>query len=139
MGPGAVKDVTVRLVCRDERQRWGALVASRHPLGFRRFAGRGLRYVAEADGKWLALAGWQSATFKCMARDQWIDWSKEQQLRRLHLIANNTRMLVLCAPGSAPNLASHVVAANLRRLSSDWRSIFGHPLELAEAFIDPGH
>ena len=30
------------------------------------------------------------------------------------------------------------MAANLRRLSGDWEEAFGHPLELAEAFVDPG-
>ena len=30
-------------------------MAEQHPLGFRGFAGRGLRYVAEYQGCWLAL------------------------------------------------------------------------------------
>ena len=131
--PPSVKDVTVRLARPDERRRWDATMAERHPLGFRGFAGRGLRYIAEYGGCWLALLGWQSGAFKCRPRDLWIGWRQREQFPRLHLIANNTRMLMLWPPGTIRNLASCVMAANLRRLSADWQAQFGHPLELAEA------
>ena len=136
--PPCVKEVTVRLARADERRKWDALMFEHHYLRFIQFAGRGLRYVAEYAGQWLALLGWQSGAFKCGPRDRWIGWGKEQQFGRLNLIANNTRTLVLCEPGEVPNLASYVMAANLRRLSGDWEETFGHPLELAEAFVDPG-
>ena len=135
--PPSVKEVNVRLARPDERRRWDATMAEQHPLGFRGFAGRGLRYVAEYQGCWLALIGWQSGAFKCRPRDLWIGWRQREQFPRLHLIANNTRMLMLCPPGTIPNLASCVMAANLRRLSCDWLAHFGHPLELAETFVDP--
>jgi hypothetical protein len=35
-----------------------------------------------------------------------------------------------------PNLASRVLALNLRRLSGDWQRVHGHPLLLAETFVD---
>ena len=135
--PPSVKEVNVRLARPDERRRWDATMAEQHPLGFRGFAGRGLRYVAEYQGCWLALIGWQSGAFKCRPRDLWIGWRQREQFPRLQLIANNTRMLMLCPPGTIPNLASCVMAANLRRLSCDWLAHFGHPLELAETFVDP--
>ena len=135
--PPCVKEVTVRLARADERRKWDALMFEHHYLRFIQFAGRGLRYVAEYGGQWLALLGWQSGAFKCRPRDRWIGWRQEQQFGRLHLIANNTRTLMLCEPGEVPNLASHVMAANLRRLSGDWEERFGHPLELAEAFVNP--
>ena len=135
--PPSVKDVTLRLVRPDERRRWDATMAEQHYLGFRQFAGRGLRYVAEYEKRWLALIGWQSGAFKCRPRDRWIGWRPREQFPRLRLIANNTRLLVLAPPGALPNLATRVMAANLRRLSADWQAAFGHPLELAEAFVDP--
>ena len=64
--PLSVKDVTVRLARPDERRRWDATMAEHHPLGFRGFAGRGLRYVAEYEGCWLALLGWQSGAFSAV-------------------------------------------------------------------------
>jgi predicted transposase YbfD/YdcC len=135
--PPSVKDVTVRLARPDERRRWDATMAEQHYLGFQRFAGRGLRYVAEYERVWLALIGWQSGAFKCGPRDRWIGWRPREQFPRLRLIANNTRLLVLGPPGTLPNLATCVMAANLRRLSRDWQEAYGHPLELAEAFVDP--
>jgi len=36
-----------------------------------------------------------------------------------------------------PNLASRVLALNLKRLSRDWERYYGHPTLLAETFVDP--
>ncbi len=94
-----------------------------------------MKYVAEIEGKWVALLGWGTAAFKCGPRDQQIGWSKEQQWQRLVFIANNLRFLIL--PGvRIPNLASKVLSLNVKRMSSDWQAVFGHPVVLAETFID---
>ena len=65
------RDVSVRLVRPDERIRWDRLMNQHHYLGFKRFPGRGLPYVFEWRGQWVGLA-WQSGTFKCRPRDQWM-------------------------------------------------------------------
>ena len=130
-------EVAVRLAAPHERRRWDALMDRHHYLGFKRFAGRGLRYVFEWRGHWVGLAGWQSGAFKCRPRDRWIGWSAREQFRRLHLIGNNTRFLVLGAPGAFPNLASRALAAMTRRLSADWEAEHGHALLVAETFVDP--
>ena len=132
-----VGEVEVRPARADERRRWDALIAEHHYLGFRQFAGRGLRHVAVWRGHWLALVGWQSGAFKCAPRDRWLRWHRSVQFRRLHLIANNTRFLVLPAAAGVPNLASRTLGRSLRRLSADWAALHGHPLELAETFVDP--
>lgn len=132
-----LSDVQVRLATPQERPLWDALMDERHHLGFRRFAGRGLRYVAEWRGQWLALAGWQGGAFKCGPRDRWIGWSHEEQFGRLHLIANNTRFLVMASSGALPNLASLFLAAMTRRLCADWLAAHGHGVLLAETFCDP--
>ena len=75
--------------------------------------------------------------FKCRPRDQWIGWKRELQFTRMHLIANNTRFLILGAPGCFPNLASFALAAMVQRLSADWSAAYGHSLLLAETFVDP--
>ena len=97
-----VADVTIRLARPDERARWDAIMDQRHYLGFKRFAGRGLRYVFEWHGHWLGLAGWQSGAFKCGPRDRWVGWKRGIQFARLHLISNNTRFLILGEPGCFP-------------------------------------
>lgn len=131
----AVRGVEVRLVLPGERQRWDQLMESHHYLGLRGLVGKTLRYVAVFEGQWLALIGWQGAALKCQARDEWIGWVEVLQYQRLHLIANNTRFLIL--PGvRMANLASRVLSLNLRRLSRDWEAVHGHPVLLAETFVD---
>ena len=120
-----------------ERAEWDRLMDEHHYLGFRRLFGGGVRHVAEtADGRWLALLGWQCGAFKAKARDAWIGWTPEQQFRRLRLVANNTRFLIL-PDARAPNLASRALSLSLRRLSSDMEAALGHPALLAETFVDP--
>ena len=132
-----VREVVVRLALPEERLRWDALMHAHHYLGFKQFAGRGLRYVAEWNGEWLALLGWQTGVFQCRPRDRWLSWHKAVQFRRLHLCVNNTRFLILPQGQGLKNLASRVLGLNLRRLSADWQERWGHSLELAETFIDP--
>ena len=132
-----VGEVEVRPVRADERRRWDALVDEHHYLGFKQFAGRGLRHVAVWRGRWLALLGWQSGAFKCAPRDRWLGWHRSVQFRRLHLIGNNTRFPVLPEASGTANLALRALSRSLRRLSADWEAAHGHPLELAETFVDP--
>ncbi len=129
-------DFIVRPVLRHEMNRWRMLMHQYHYLGFARIVGKALCYVATTQsGQWVALIGWGSAAFQCAARDQWIGWDRSLQFKRLHLIANNVRFLIL-PDWHIPNLASHLLAMNLKRLNSDWQHFYGHPILLAETFVD---
>ena len=88
-----------------EHRRWDRWVEEHHYLAFHGVIGKGLRHVAVLGETWLALLGWQPGAFKLGARDRWIGWSAPQQFRRLHLIANNSRFVIL-TPERVPNLAS---------------------------------
>jgi hypothetical protein len=128
-------DVHLRLARPQELKRWHALVARYHYLHSSRMVGNRLYYVATIGEQWVALLGWAAPALKCAARDQWIGWSAQLRHKRLHLLANNVRFLIL--PGwHRPNLASRVLAQNLKRLSADWLRRFGHPIVLAETFVD---
>ena len=118
-----------------EHRRWDRLVAEHHYLPFHGVIGKGLRHVAVHVETWLALIGWQPGAFKLAARDRWIGWPAEQQFRRLHLIANNSRFVIL-TPGRVHNLASRVLGLSLRRLSQDIQAVHGYPVFLAETFVD---
>jgi len=107
-----------------------------HYLGLQSFVGESLRYVAEWQGHWMALLGWCSAALKCQARDRFIGWPEVVKWQRLGLVINNARFLIL--PGErVVNLASRVLSLNLKRLSGDWELAYGHPVFLAETFVDP--
>lgn len=127
--------VEVRPIRADEARRWVESVQRHHYLGYRGIAGKALRYVATLEGEWVALLGWGSAAFRCRARDQYIGWDEQTREKRLHLVANNVRFLVL--PGvEVKNLASKVLSLNLRRLAGDYQKIHGYPVVLAETFVD---
>ena len=134
----APREVTVRPV-RDagERRRWDALASEHHYLPFNGLFGQSLRHVAVRDGTWVALVGWTAGAFKVGVRDAWIGWTRERQFRRLKLIANNSRFVVLGGKGATRNLASRVLGLSLRRLSRDMQAAHGFPVLLAETFVDP--
>jgi len=125
----------VRLVRAEERTRWQRLLHQYHYLGCPRMVGQALWYVATVGNTWVALLGWAAAALKCRPRDAWIGWAPPLQWRRLPFVVNNVRFCLL-PPGPRPNLASRVLALNLRRLSADWERAYGHPVLLAETFVD---
>lgn len=134
-GAGNVGSLVVRPVRWEERARWRELMSAHHYLGFRPMVGESLWYVATAEERWVALLAWAAAALKCGARDAWIGWAPALKFRRLHLIANNVRFLIL-PDWHLSNLASRVLALNLHRLSADWEHFYGHPLLLVETFVD---
>lgn len=125
----------VRLVRTEERGRWQTLLQQHHYLGCPRMVGQALWYVATVGDEWVALLGWAAAALKCRPRDAWIGWAPALQWRRLPFVVNNVRFCLL-PPAARPNLASRVLARNVRRLSADWERAYGHPVLLAETFVD---
>jgi len=130
-----LNQITVRLIKSTETKLWDRLMAQYHYLGFRCLVGETLKYVAEINCQWVALIGWGTAAFKNRHRDKWIGWLPEQQWQRLKYIANNQRFLIL-PEIRVKNLASKILSLNLKRLSSDWEAIYGHPIYLVETFVD---
>jgi hypothetical protein len=111
------------------------LMIKHHYLGFRKLVGESIRYMTIYQGETVALLGWSSAAYKSRHRDQWIGWSEEQRHQRLSFIANNSRFLIL--PNiRVKNLASKILSLNTKRLSDDWQAAYGHPIVLAETFIE---
>ena len=131
-----VNGVELRPVRVAERELWDRLMRYHHYLGFHSLIGQSLRYVAVHKDRWLALLGWGAAAHKCKVRDQWIGWTPALKLQRLPLVVNTSRFLIL-PDVSVPNLASRVLCLNLKRLSHDWQVAHGHPIYLAETFVDP--
>jgi Druantia protein DruA/DDE_Tnp_1-associated len=133
----ALDQVRVRLITPEEQARWDDLITTRHYLKNATLVGERLCYVViDASDQWLALLGWSAAAYHLKGRDTWLGWSDEQRRRRLHLLANNARFLLLTAPGQLPNLASRVLALCCARLSDDWQAAYGHPIVAVESFVD---
>ncbi|HVU69807.1 MAG TPA: ISAs1 family transposase [Verrucomicrobiae bacterium] len=128
--------VTVRLLAENEVGQFNFYLEREHYLESSRFAGQSLRYVAEVDGQWVALLTFSAAALHLKARERQIGWSPRQRARRLGLVVNNSRFLVLPERQRYPNLASRVMGLVLRRLSADWQERWAHPVLAVESFVD---
>jgi len=135
--PTLLKAVTVRLIENSERERFDEELVAKHYLKNANAVGRVLRYVAEYCGQWVALLTFNSAAYHIKLRDQWLHWFGPQVVQRRHLIAQNSRFLVLAAPGKWPNLASRVLKLTCACLPEDWQEHYGYPVLAAETFVDP--
>ena len=91
--------------------------------------------MAEADGQCVALLTFSAPALQLKARERWIGWSARQRSRRLGLVVNNSRFLVLPARQRYPNLAWRVLGLTLRRLSADWQERWGQPVLVVESFV----
>lgn len=131
-----LRRLKIRLIRRREKARWDRVVRQHHYLHDSHLAGQTLRYLVTLDGRWVALLGWTSARLHLKPRDLWIGWSSLQRERRLGLVAQNARFLIL--PGTdLPNLATRAMKLCLDRLSRDWQAVWKHPLWIVETFVDP--
>lgn len=129
--------VSVRPVSRgDLEPLWNKLLRQHHYLGFGKLLGHQLKYLAFMDERPVAALSWSAAALKLRSRDRFIGWSDAQRKSYLKRIANQSRFLIL-PHVQVPNLASHVLALNIRRLNEDWKERFGYELWLLETFVDP--
>ncbi len=127
--------LAVRPIAPEERLGWRIYMARYHYLGWRPVVGEHLLYAAFLGHELVALLGWAGAALQAPLRDAYLGWDEATKHRLLRFVANNVRFLVLPWV-RVKHLASKVLAANLRRLSGDWQKAWGHPLHLAETFVD---
>jgi hypothetical protein len=127
----------VRLVAKDELPRFEQLLDQYHYLKAPKPVGERLYYVVtDAQGQWLALLLFAAAAKHLKCRDQWIGWTDSQRERRLSLVVNNSRFLLL-PDKTFPNLGTRSLRLVLERLSADWQTHYGHPVLVVETFVDP--
>lgn len=111
-------------------------LARHHYLGFRGPVGENIAYLArDRHGRELACILFSAAAWKTKPRDKWIGWNDATRARRLPLLANNSRFLILPWV-RVPHLASHLLGRITRRLAADWQARYGHPVCLAETFVE---
>lgn len=111
------------------------LVAQHHYLGFSRPVGEHLKYLVRAGQRPIACMAWNSGPLRLKLRDEFVGAARATYQHNLHLIAYNSRYLI--APWvKVPHLASHLLARIARRISSDWQTLYNHPIYLLESFVD---
>src|ERR1035437_8431537 len=134
--PCLLKGVQIRLLQPEERERFDQLMGEQHYLGNAQLVGEQVRYVAEYQGQWVGLVAWSAGAYRLKLREEWIGWNPSQKKRRLSLVGNHSRFLIL-EGWHEPNLASRLMKLCLQRLSQDWTDLYGHGVLVAESFVDP--
>jgi hypothetical protein len=107
-----------------------------HYLGYEQPVGEHVKYLITANGQAISCLALSSAPRHLGCRDRFIGWDPEARKRNIHLIAYNTRFLILPWV-EVPHLASHLLSCTARRISGDWERMYLHPVHLLETFVDP--
>jgi hypothetical protein len=112
-----------------------SLLEQHHYLGYQRPVGEHLKYLVKAHDQPIACLAWSSAPRHLKLRDRYLGWSDEARQRNVHLLAYNTRFLIL--PWiRVPHLASHILGRMAKIVPQDWQKLYAHPVWWLETFVD---
>lgn len=115
---------------------FNSLLEQYHYLRYQQPVGEHLKYLVSAKGQVIACLAWCSAPRHLANRDRFIGWSAEARKCNLHLLAYNTRFLILPWV-HVPHLASHILGSMAKIVPCDWQQLYAHPVYWLETFIDP--
>ena len=112
-----------------------SLIETYHYLRYVQPVGEHLKYMIYSRGTPVACMAWSSAPRHIGARDRFIGWNQEVRRRNIHLLAYNTRFLILPWV-KVPHLASHILGWMAREMPREWERVYNHPVYLLETFVD---
>jgi len=128
--------ITIRQVRRTaEEALFNGLMEKHHYLGYTHPVGEQLKQMVFAGDRPVACLSWSSAPWHIGPRDRFIGWTPTVRRKNLHLIAYNTRFLILPWV-KVKHLASHILALAMRNISADWQKAYAHPIHYLESFVD---
>ncbi len=130
---GALKFCQVRRTASEKL--YNSLTEQYHYLGYCQPVGEHLKYIIYSGQRPIACLAWSSAPRHIGCRDRYIGWSQRLRKERIHLLAYNTRFLILPWV-RVKYLASHILGQMVRILSTDWQAVYSHPLYYLETFVD---
>lgn len=114
---------------------YNSLIQEHHYLRYTHPIGENIKYIVFSNGRPIACMGWTSAVRHLGSRDRFIGWSAEIRKKNLHLIAYNTRFLILPWV-KVPYLASHLLGLSAHIVPGDWLKFYKHPIYFLETFVD---
>lgn len=136
---GALRDlapISLRQVRRTpEEKLFNTLIRQYHYLGYTKPVGEHLKYLVYAGDRLLACFTFSSAPYAIDCRDTFLGWSPEARERNRHLLAYNSRFLILPWV-TVPHLASHLLGRIAKSISEDWQRLYHHPILWLETFVD---
>ena len=131
-----LKPIEFRQVRRQKQESLcNSLIEQFHYLGYCQPVGEHLKYIVFTDDIPIACMIWSSAPRHIGCRDRFIGWTSEARMKNLHLIAYNSRFLILPWV-NVKFLASHLLSRAVRHVARDWLKVYGHRIYYFETFVD---
>jgi len=131
-----LQPIEIRQVRRTKLDKlFNSLIEQYHYLGYTQPVGEHLKYIVFAAERPIACFAFSSAPYSILHRDRFIGWSSEMLGKNRHLLAYNSRFLILPWV-KVPHLASHLLAKCAREISDDWQAVYRHPVFWLETFVD---
>jgi hypothetical protein len=131
-----IRPLKLQQVRRSRLERlYNSLMEAYHYLGYCQPVGEHLKYIVFADQRPIACLGWSSAARHIGCRDRFIGWSAQRRRQYIHLMAYNTRFLILPWV-RVPYLASHILAQMAKAVAVDWQRVYNHRVYYFETFVD---
>src|ERR1700691_2759085 len=118
-----------------EEPLFNSLLEQYHYLGYEQPVGEHLKYLVKTRGQAIACLAWATGPRHLKLRDRCIGWSDEARQRNVHLLAYNTRFLILPWV-RVDHLASHILGRMAKRVPQDWQQLYAHPVYWLETFVD---
>ncbi len=132
----SILPIEIKQVRRTEwEETFNGLIEQYHYLGYTQPVGEHLKFTAFANERPIACFAWSSAARHIRSRDRFIGWSCDTRKKNLHLIAYNTRFLILPWV-RVRHLASYLLGLSARTISAYWQGIYNHPIYYLETFVD---
>lgn len=116
-------------------KQFNSLISQYHYLGYCNAVGEQLKYMIYHGERPIACISWSSAVRHIGSRDRFIGWNKPIRERNLHLMAYNSRFLILPWV-KVPHLASHILGRMAQVIQKDWDLKYNHPIYYLETFVD---
>ncbi len=131
-----LEPVVLRQVRRTKHEKlFNSLIQQYHYLGYCHPVGEQLKYIVWSGKRPVACFAFSSAPRHIGCRDRFIGWRQEIRKKNIHLMAYNTRFLILPWVG-VRYLASHLLSRIARIISDDWQGIYAHGIYFLETFVD---
>ncbi len=112
-----------------------SLIEQYHYLGYCQPVGEHLKYLVFAHQRPVACMIYSSAPRHIGCRDRFISWPAAVRRQNIHLIAYQSRFLILPWV-QVSYLASHLLGRMSKVLPTDWRRLYQHPVYFQETFVD---
>jgi hypothetical protein len=120
---------------KEQRLIWNEMMLSEHPIKAVDFVGRQVKYLISSEHGWLGGMAFSSSAIHLEPRDNWIGWDWEERQQLLQYVVNLSRFLIRpCV--KCKNLASHILAAAVKKFPEDFYSKYNYIPYLLESFVD---